>query len=196
MAFFRGGARRVALNLPHGYRFDPTDNEVLFYLRKNILDQHFPANVIPTADVYGTNPDEIPFCEFKDGNGSYWFFFTTKPSGDLVTEDGYWSPIMDAEITDGTKVVGYMRHLVFYRGKISSGIQTLWNVHEYRVNPSIFTAAELNDGVKNKITNLVVCKIFLKKDDPDTDSDEEIEEEDGSEEEEAPNPSNIRIRRE
>lgn len=92
--------------------------------------------------------------EFKDGNGSYWFFFTTKPSGDLVTEDGYWSPIMDAEITDGPKVVGFKRHLVFYQGKMSSGTQTLWNVHEYRVNPRIFTAVELNDGVKNKVINL------------------------------------------
>ncbi|CAA2949034.1 NAC domain-containing 86-like [Olea europaea subsp. europaea] len=174
MAFYRGGARRVALNLPQGFKFDPTDNEVLFYLKKNILDQHFPANVIPTADVYGTNPDEIPFWEFKDGNGSYWFFFTTKPSGDLVTEDGYWSPIMDAEITDGAKVVGFKRHLVFYQGKMSSGTQTLWNAHEYRVNPRIFTAVELNDGVKNKISNLVVCKIFHMEDDPVTDSDGEI----------------------
>ncbi|KAL2504989.1 NAC domain containing protein 41 [Abeliophyllum distichum] len=185
MAYFRGGARRVALNLPHGFRFDPTDNEVLIYLRKNILDQQLPANVIPTAEVYGTKPDELPFCEFKHGDESYWFFFTTKPNGNLVTEDGYWSPIMDARIIDGNKLVGFKQHLVFYKGKILSGTKTRWNIHEYRVNPGTFTAAEQNDGVKQKISNLVVCKIFLVKDDPLTDSDGEIDEDDGSEKQEA-----------
>ncbi|CAI9777417.1 unnamed protein product [Fraxinus pennsylvanica] len=192
MSFFRSGARRVSLNLPQGFRFDPTDNEVLFYLRKNILDQPFPANVIPTADVYGTNPDELPFCDFKDGNGSYWFFFTTKLSGDLITEDGYWSPIIDERIIDGTKVVGFKRHLVFHQGKISSGTQTHWNIHEFGVNPSTFSAAELSDGIRKKISNLVVCKIFLTKDDPITGFEGEIEEEEeeGLEKEEAANPSN------
>ncbi|KAL2533104.1 DNA-directed RNA polymerase subunit beta [Abeliophyllum distichum] len=71
MAYFRGGAERVALNFPHGFRFDPIDNEVLIYLRKNILDQQLPANVIRTAYVYGTKLDELPFCEFKHGDESY-----------------------------------------------------------------------------------------------------------------------------
>ncbi|KAL2528625.1 NAC domain-containing protein [Forsythia ovata] len=162
MASFRGGAKRVALNLPPGYPFKPTDNEVLFYLRKNILDQQFPANAIPTTDVYGTNPDELPFCEFKDGNGSYWFFFTTKSNGDLVTEDGYWSAIMDEGIIDGTKVVGFKQHLVFYQGKISSGTQTPWKIHEYRANPSSFTAAEMNDGIKKKVICIgLICVVGL-----------------------------------
>ncbi|KAL2515143.1 NAC transcription factor 25-like [Forsythia ovata] len=84
MPYFQGGARRVALNFPHGFKFDPTDNEVLIYLRKNILDQQLPANVILTPDVYGTKPDELPFCEFKHGDESYWLIFTTKPNGNLV----------------------------------------------------------------------------------------------------------------
>ncbi|KAL2520528.1 NAC domain-containing protein 41-like [Forsythia ovata] len=138
---------RVALNLPHGFRFDPTDNEVLIFLRKNILDQQLPANVIPTADVYGTKLDELPLCEFKYVDESYWFIFTTKPNGNLVTEDG---------------------------------TKTCWNIHEYRVNPGTFTAAELNDGVKQKISNLVVCKIFLVKDDLFTDFDGEIDDDDRS----------------
>ncbi|KAL2528689.1 NAC domain-containing protein 79-like [Forsythia ovata] len=94
---------------------------------------------------------------------------------------------MDEGIIDGTKVVGFKQHLVFYQGKISSGTQTPWKIHEYRANPSSFTAAEMNDGITKKISNLVVCKIFLMNDDPTTDSDGEIEslifeEDDGSEE--------------
>ncbi|XP_020228031.1 NAC domain-containing protein 41 isoform X1 [Cajanus cajan] len=43
--------------LPIGYRFDPTD-EVLtgYYLRKKILSQPLPHNLVPECDVFQTEP--------------------------------------------------------------------------------------------------------------------------------------------
>ncbi|KAL2553893.1 NAC domain-containing protein 79-like [Forsythia ovata] len=93
-------------------------------------------------------------------------------------------------IIDGNKLVGFKQHLVFYKGKILSGTKSHWNIHEYRVNPGTFTAAKLNDGIKQKISNLVVCKIFLVKNDPFTDSDGKIDEDDRSEKQEDADPSN------
>jgi len=54
-----GGAQ--ASNVPTGYRFSPNDDDlVVHYLKKKILGQQLPADVIPTTDVYASSPDKLP----------------------------------------------------------------------------------------------------------------------------------------
>ena len=48
-------------NLPSGYRFCPTDVElILFYLRKKVLHQPLPPNrIIEVANLYAYHPDQL-----------------------------------------------------------------------------------------------------------------------------------------
>jgi hypothetical protein len=50
-----------ATNVPTGYRFSPNDDDlIVHYLKKKILGQQLPADVIPTTDVYASSPDKLP----------------------------------------------------------------------------------------------------------------------------------------
>ena len=47
-------------SLPPGYRFYPTDAEIIvFYLRKKIDHQSLPPNKIIEVNLYGYDPDEL-----------------------------------------------------------------------------------------------------------------------------------------
>lgn len=49
------------LKLPIGYRFCPTDEEVLLhYLKKKVHAMPLPASVIPEFDVFQTDPWCLP----------------------------------------------------------------------------------------------------------------------------------------
>jgi hypothetical protein len=53
-----------ALNVPvllAGYRFSPhNDDLIVYYLKRKILGQQLPADVITTTDVYASSPDKLP----------------------------------------------------------------------------------------------------------------------------------------
>ncbi|KAK9272548.1 hypothetical protein L1049_002921 [Liquidambar formosana] len=72
------------LNLPSGYKFCPLDTElVLHYLKRKILGQQLPADIIKTVtDLYKVNPNQLPLSEFKYGMENVWYFFTTRPKGE------------------------------------------------------------------------------------------------------------------
>ena len=47
--------------LPIGYRFHPTDEElVVHYLKRKVFSIPFPASVIPEFDVFQTDPWGLP----------------------------------------------------------------------------------------------------------------------------------------
>ena len=47
--------------LPVGYRFHPTDEElVVHYLKRKVLGLPLPASVIPEFDVFQNNPSSLP----------------------------------------------------------------------------------------------------------------------------------------
>ena len=61
-----------ALNVLSGYRFGPNDDDlIVHYLKKKILGQQLPADVIPTTDVYASSPDKLPL-----GLSLSYFFLT------------------------------------------------------------------------------------------------------------------------
>jgi hypothetical protein len=53
-----------ALNVPvllAGYKFSPdNDDLIVYYLKRKILGQQLPADVITTTDVYASSPDKLP----------------------------------------------------------------------------------------------------------------------------------------
>ncbi|KAE9452884.1 hypothetical protein C3L33_15213, partial [Rhododendron williamsianum] len=155
-------------SLPIGYKFSPSEEASMVYLKRKILNLELPSDVIPTVDVYScADPRHIPLSEFKHGPKNEWHFFSNKREENLIkTTNGHWEENGEDEIKDGDGgSIGFMRILDFYYSNpkdTEKGEE--WYIQEYRVSPAYFTADELvDDNVKEKISNFVLCKIVCKE---------------------------------
>ncbi|KAE8716477.1 ONAC010 protein [Hibiscus syriacus] len=152
------------LRLPPGFRFHPTDEElVVQYLRRKVLAWPLPASIIPEVDVCKADPWELP----GDLEQERYFFSTREakyPNGNRsnrATLSGYWKATgIDKQIVicRGNRVVGMKKTLVFYKGNPPKGTRTDWIMHEYRL-----LSAETADCNAVAVGNWVLCRIFLKK---------------------------------
>lgn len=155
------------LRLPPGFRFHPTDEElVVQYLKRKVLSYPLPASIIPEVEVCKSDPWDLPGgCEQER------YFFSTRevkyPNGNRsnrATSSGYWKATgLDKQIVSsrsGHQPVGMKKTLVFYRGKPPKGSRTDWIMHEYR----LINAHSSDPQTKlSPQENWVLCRIFLKK---------------------------------
>ncbi|XP_076885501.1 NAC domain-containing protein 68-like [Bidens hawaiensis] len=157
------------LNLPPGFRFHPTDEElVVHYLSRKsgptsgILRGPTPPQIIADVDLYKHDPWELP--EMALFGTKEWYFFTSRdrkyPNGsrpNRVTGNGYWKatgadkPIKSK--TNTNAIIGIKKALVFYAGKGLKGIKTNWIMHEYRLADA-------------KLDDWVLCRLYNKKNNP------------------------------
>ncbi|KAE8686882.1 ONAC010 protein [Hibiscus syriacus] len=161
------------LRLPPGFRFHPTDEElVVQYLRRKVLAWPLPATIIPEVDVCKADPWDLP----GDLEQERYFFSTREAKypntnrSNRTTVSGYWKATgLDKQIvaSRSNQAVGMKKTLVFYRGKAPNGSRTDWIMHEYRL---VTTACNVPPLKKNQIQtnavpmeNWVLCRIFLKK---------------------------------
>ncbi|XP_062156383.1 NAC domain-containing protein 83 [Alnus glutinosa] len=164
------------LRLPPGFRFHPTDEElVVQYLKRKVFSYPLPASIIPEVDVCKFDPWDLP----GDLEQERYFFSTREskyPNGNRsnrATGSGYWKATgIDKQIVTsrGNQVVGMKKTLVFYRGKPPHGSRTDWIMHEYRfVSAETTKAANAPQGKTSTespvvpMDNWVLCRIFLKK---------------------------------
>uniref|UniRef100_A0ACD5V273 Uncharacterized protein n=1 Tax=Avena sativa TaxID=4498 RepID=A0ACD5V273_AVESA len=131
------------LELPPGFRFHPTDEELLVhYLSKKAAKVPLPVTIIAEVDLYKFDPWELP--EKATFGEREWYFFSPRdrkyPNGarpNRAATSGYWKatgtdkPILASGSRRET--VGVRKALVFYRGKPPKGIKTNWIMHEYRL---------------------------------------------------------------
>ncbi|PWA88453.1 NAC domain-containing protein 83 [Artemisia annua] len=161
------------LRLPPGFRFHPTDEElVVQYLRRKVHSSPLPASIIPEVDVCKSDPWDLP----GDVENERFFFSTREvkyPNGNRsnrATLSGYWKATgLDKQIVSSSSsyktsnnnqqevVVGMKKTLVFYKGKPPSGARTDWVMHEYRL------ASQPKSQTTQGAENWVLCRIFLKK---------------------------------
>ncbi|EOA22025.1 hypothetical protein CARUB_v10002548mg [Capsella rubella] len=163
------------LRLPPGFRFHPTDEElVVQYLKRKVCSSPLPASIIPEFDVCRADPWDLPGNLDKEK-----YFFSTReakyPNGNRsnrATGSGYWKATgIDKRVVTsrGNQIVGLKKTLVFYKGKPPHGSRTDWIMHEYRLSSS-------PPSSMGPTQNWVLCRIFLKKragnknDDDDGDS--------------------------
>nr|ANV19795.1 NAC3 [Haloxylon ammodendron] len=132
--------------LPPGFRFDPTDEELVlhflysklkvpFYSRNSYDNNNNLNLIIPElGDVFDHyHPCQLHGEAFE--SCGQWYFYTRKTDY-RASETGYWKelPDMDEPIVtrNSNKLVGFKKCLVYYEGKYpSSGVQTGWFMQEY-----------------------------------------------------------------
>ncbi|XP_076908375.1 NAC domain-containing protein 68-like [Bidens hawaiensis] len=151
------------LNLPPGFRFHPTDEElIVHYLCRKSKSTSESAHIITDVDIYKHEPWELP--EMALFGTKEWYFFTPRdrkyPNGsrpNRVTGNGYWKatgadkPIKSK--TDTNAIIGIKKSLVFYAGRGLKGIKTNWIMHEHRLAAS-------------KSDDWVLCRLYNKKNNP------------------------------
>jgi hypothetical protein len=132
------------LSLPPGFRFYPTDEELMVeYLCRKAAGHDFSLQLIAEIDLYKFDPWVLPskalFGEKE------WYFFSPRdrkyPNGsrpNRVAGSGYWKATgTDKVISTEGRRVGIKKALVFYIGKAPKGTKTNWIMHEYRlIEPS------------------------------------------------------------
>ncbi|KAF7066312.1 hypothetical protein CFC21_072319 [Triticum aestivum] len=153
-------------SLPPGFRFHPTDEELItYYLRGKIADGSFTARAITEVDLNKCEPWDLP--EKAKMGEKEWYFFSLRdrkyPTGvrtNRATNAGYWKTTgKDKEIFTGQppsaqELVGMKKTLVFYKGRAPRGEKSNWVMHEYRLH--------LKPASKSNKDEWVVCRIFAK----------------------------------
>ncbi|XP_042384913.1 NAC domain-containing protein 83-like isoform X1 [Zingiber officinale] len=153
------------LRLPPGFRFHPTDEElVVQYLKRKIHSCPLPALIIPDIiNLRNYDPWDLP-----GGCKEVMYFFTRRDAkilghGQLNrgARSGYWKAEgKEKQVVASwhNQVVGMKKVLVFYRGKPQT--RTDWIMHEYRHVPQRNHSTHNSSGSKG---DWVLCRIFRRK---------------------------------
>ncbi|GJM98396.1 hypothetical protein PR202_ga15407 [Eleusine coracana subsp. coracana] len=82
---------------PPGFRFSPTDEELVLYFLKRRIASGRPTPYIADVDVYKSHPSQLPERSALQTGDRQWFFFSRMdrkyPNGSRAsrtTGDGYW----------------------------------------------------------------------------------------------------------
>ena len=154
------------LNLPAGFRFHPTDDElVVHYLCRKCAGQSISVPIIAEIDLYKFDPWQLP--EMALYGEKEWYFFSPRdrkyPNGsrpNRAAGAGYWKATGADKPVGKPKTLGIKKALVFYAGKAPKGVKTNWIMHEYRL-----ANVDRSAGKKNnlRLDDWVLCRIYNKK---------------------------------
>lgn len=174
----------AALEMPPGFRFKPTDGEVIYYLEEKCANDRFRARAIAEIDINNCEPWDLPNLA-KMGEKEWYFFWKRDrkyPTGsrtNRATARGYWKATgKDKEIyrrvdmgsgggssSKGAApircLVGMKKTLVFYLGRAPKGTKSNWVMHEYRRIPH-GQNQHLPITPANGKKDWVVCRVFHK----------------------------------
>ncbi|XP_004493788.1 NAC domain-containing protein 21/22 [Cicer arietinum] len=155
------GLRDIGASLPPGFRFYPSDEElVCHYLYKKISNEEVLKGTLVEIDLHICEPWQLP--EVAKLNANEWYFFSFRDRKyatgfrtNRATISGYWKATgKDRTVLDPMtqEVVGMRKTLVFYRNRAPNGIKTGWIMHEFRLETPHMPPKE----------DWVLCRVFHK----------------------------------
>ncbi|CAN0892324.1 NAC domain-containing protein 2 [Linum grandiflorum] len=155
-----------ALDLPPGFRFHPTDDElVMHYLVRKCASQPISVPIIAEIDLYKYDPWDLPGLALY--GEKEWYFFSPRdrkyPNGtrpNRAAGTGYWKATGADKPIGLPRPVGIKKALVFYAGKAPKGEKTNWIMHEYRLADVDRSARKKNSL---RLDDWVLCRIYNKK---------------------------------
>uniref|UniRef100_A0A7N0U0N9 NAC domain-containing protein n=1 Tax=Kalanchoe fedtschenkoi TaxID=63787 RepID=A0A7N0U0N9_KALFE len=157
----------AGLNLPAGFRFHPTDEElVTHYLLRRCASQPISVPIVREIDLYKFDPWQLP--EMALYGEKEWYFFSPRdrkyPNGsrpNRTAGTGYWKATGADKPIGKPQTVGIKKALVFYAGKAPHGVKTNWIMHEYRLANVDRSARKRNSNLR--LDDWVLCRIYNKK---------------------------------
>nr|WKC16883.1 NAC transcription factor [Psammochloa villosa] len=154
------------LQLPPGFRFHPTDEElVMHYLCRRCASLPIAVPIIAEIDLYKFDPWQLPKMALY--GEKEWYFFSPRdrkyPNGsrpNRAAGSGYWKATGADKPVGSPKPVAIKKALVFYAGKAPKGEKTNWIMHEYRLADVDRSARKKNSL---RLDDWVLCRIYNKK---------------------------------
>ncbi|KAM5555831.1 hypothetical protein ABKV19_023643 [Rosa sericea] len=168
--------RTTPLSVPVGYRFHPTEEELVnHYLKKKIHGGNDAEinQIIPEIDLCKYEPAELPALlgTETEAQDMEWFFFTRKAykykkssRSKRSTNKGYWKitgPERGIKARRSKAVIAKKRTLTFYQGRVPKSKKTSWVIHEYYLP---------GNGVIQKQAqgDFVICRLKIRSDKKDS----------------------------
>ncbi|KAL4303873.1 hypothetical protein GQ457_10G007590 [Hibiscus cannabinus] len=160
------------MELPTGFRFFPTEEELVSFYLRNQLDgnTHQIHHVIPVLNIYDVEPWDLPQHAGKRcrADTEQWFYFTPRQEREAqggranrTTASGYWkatgSPSYVYSSDDG--VIGMKKTMVFYKGKAPSGKKTKWKMNEYRAIEAVTDPSAVTTPMLRHEFSL--CRVYV-----------------------------------
>ncbi|KAJ8649664.1 hypothetical protein MRB53_002687 [Persea americana] len=154
--------------VPYGYRFHPTDEELLVYLKRKIHNLPLPCDIIKEVELYKYDPSELTDQFISKGEEKCYFFTPTYRKSvngsrpNRTTSNGYWrastavTPIEDERNNE----IGTKRSLVFHYGDHPHGRKSHWIMHEYKLIENQSTTHVQIPTDPMKLDEWVLCSIY------------------------------------
>ncbi|KAK3228363.1 hypothetical protein Dsin_000244 [Dipteronia sinensis] len=153
-------------SLAPGFRFHPTDEELVrYYLKRKVCNKPLRFDPISVIDIYGSEPWDLPDKSRLKTRDLEWYFFSMldKKYGNggnrtnRATEKGYWKTTgKDRPISHNSRTVGMKKTLVYHLGRAPRGERSNWVMHEYRLVDEELKETGILQGA------FVLCRIFQK----------------------------------
>ncbi|KAL6130312.1 hypothetical protein ACLB2K_068693 [Fragaria x ananassa] len=158
--------RQSSQSLAPGFRFHPTDEELVwYYLKRKVAGKSFRFDAISVVNIYKIEPWDLPGKSKLKSRDTEWYFFSlldrkygNSSRTNRATEKGYWKTTgKDRPVCHSSRAVGMKKTLVFHSGRAPKGARTNWVMHEYRLDNQELEKA----GIVEKDA-YVLCRIFQK----------------------------------
>uniref|UniRef100_A0ACD5Y0W4 Uncharacterized protein n=1 Tax=Avena sativa TaxID=4498 RepID=A0ACD5Y0W4_AVESA len=159
-------AEESAAVLPVGFRFRPTDEELVrHYLKAKIAGRAHPDLLaIPDVDLAAVEPWDLPARSVIKSDDPEWFFFAHRDRpkypgksarSSRSTAAGYWKATGKDRLIRSPRgaLIGIKKTLVFHRGRAPRGTRTAWIMHEYRTTEPRFESGQNGSFVLYRLFN-------------------------------------------
>ncbi|CAK7322601.1 unnamed protein product [Dovyalis caffra] len=127
--------------VPHGFRFNPTDGEIIQILDRKASGQEMPLHFILETNVYKLEPQDLEWNQTTALSNGEKYYYCKRVINDSreVHGRGWWkatSHVKKVYANDHQLIVGNKRPLTFHRFKDdkrnrNNAIKTNWIMHEY-----------------------------------------------------------------